>query len=122
MVFTDASTKIQEFIKNKNKSIFHLKETSKQLLKTLYNLALTASNPQFKIISEKQCLPNAPFPKGRMFDLIGFTLLTTHINKLKKLAIVLLVTAIPFHEDDTNRQIAFWKRSVQLIDSLNEDI
>jgi len=87
MVFTDASTKIQEFIKNKTKSIFHLKETSKPLLKTLYNLALTAGNHQFKIISEKQCLPNAPFPKGRMFDLIGFTLLTTHINKLNKLAI-----------------------------------
>jgi glucose-1-phosphate thymidylyltransferase len=44
------------------------------------------------------------------------------VCQLKKLAIVLLVTAIPFHEDDTNRQIAFWKRSVQLIDSLNEDI
>lgn len=40
------------------------------------------------------------------------------VIQLKKLAIVLLVTAIPFHEDDPNRQMAFWKRSVQLIDSL----
>jgi hypothetical protein len=44
------------------------------------------------------------------------------VCQLKKLAIVLLVTAIPFHEDDANRQLAFWKRSVQLINSLNEDI
>ena len=37
---------------------------------------------------------------------------------LKKLAIVLLVTAIPFHEDNAMRQTAFFYRALQLINQL----
>jgi dTDP-glucose pyrophosphorylase len=41
---------------------------------------------------------------------------------LKKLAIVLLVTAIPFHSDNPNRQSAFFYRALNLINENNESI
>ena len=40
------------------------------------------------------------------------------VKLLKKLAIVLLVTAIPFHSDNLNRQKAFYFRALNLIETL----
>jgi hypothetical protein len=37
---------------------------------------------------------------------------------LKKLSVVLLITAIPFHKDNKQRQLAFWRRGVYLIQDL----
>lgn len=37
---------------------------------------------------------------------------------LKKLAVVLLITAIPFHADNKQRQLAFWLRGVKLMNEL----
>ena len=42
------------------------------------------------------------------------------VNLLKRLAIVLLITAIPFHADDKNRQEAFWLRGIELIEALKD--
>jgi glucose-1-phosphate thymidylyltransferase len=44
------------------------------------------------------------------------------VNLLKKLAIVLLVTAIPFHSDNPKRQKAFFYRALNLIKTINESI
>jgi hypothetical protein len=41
-----------------------------------------------------------------------------NVPLLKKLAIVLLVTAIPFHEDAPKRQAAFFYRALGLINQL----
>ena len=37
---------------------------------------------------------------------------------LRKLSVVLLITAIPFHEDNKERQLVFWKRGVDLASEL----
>jgi hypothetical protein len=42
-----------------------------------------------------------------------------HIPLLKDLAILLLLTAIPFHADDPRRQKAFLTRCLNLIESKN---
>jgi hypothetical protein len=44
------------------------------------------------------------------------------VQLLKKLAIVLLVTAIPFHADNPHRQKAFYYRALNLIDDINGTI
>lgn len=44
------------------------------------------------------------------------------VNLLKKLAIVLLVTAIPFHSDSPERQNAFFYRALNLINDINESV
>lgn len=41
------------------------------------------------------------------------------VNLLKKLAILLLLTAIPFHKDNERRQYAMYSRATQLINSLS---
>jgi len=43
------------------------------------------------------------------------------VDLLKRLAIVLLITAIPFHKDRPVRQQAFWNRGVDLINQLRND-
>ncbi len=42
------------------------------------------------------------------------------VNLLKRLSVLLLMTAIPFHADDTNRQEAMFARGKQLIKELND--
>jgi hypothetical protein len=43
------------------------------------------------------------------------------VTLLKKLAIVLLVTAIPFHEDSPKRQKAFYYRALNLMKTLQSN-
>jgi len=39
------------------------------------------------------------------------------VEQIKRLSIVLIVTCLPFHADDKKRQLAFWKRGINLIKS-----
>jgi hypothetical protein len=100
-MFTEPSKRIQEFVKNELNimSAFHLSKRSKAFLKNIHNLMVAAPPPNYKIISQKHCLPNTPFPKGRMFDEIEIPTIQTHIINLSKSAteIELIVGGRTYH-------------------------
>ena len=85
-MFTESSKRIQEFVKNELNimSAFHFSKRSKAFLKNIHNLMVAAPPPNYKIIAQKHCLPNTPFPKGRMFDEIEIPTIQTHIINLSK--------------------------------------
>lgn len=85
-MFTEPSKRIQEFVKNELNimSAFHFSKRSKAFLKNIHNLMVAAPPPNYKIIAQKHCLPNTPFPKGRMFDEIEIPTIQTHIINLSK--------------------------------------
>lgn len=85
-MFTEPSNRIQEFVKNELNIIpaFHLSDRSKAFLKNIHKFMVAAPPPNYKIIAQKHCLPNAPFPKGRMFDEIDIPTIKTDIINLSK--------------------------------------
>ena len=100
-MFTESSKRIQEFVKNELNimSAFHFSKRSKAFLKNIHNLMVAAPPPNYKIIAQKHCLPNTPFPKGRMFDEIEIPTIQTHIINLSKSTteIELIVGRRPYH-------------------------
>ena len=85
-MFTEPSKRIQEFVKNKLNVLptFHLSKRSRIFLKKLRDIAMGAAPPNYKIISQKHCLPNTPFPKGRLFDAFEIDTIKTRIVSLNK--------------------------------------
>lgn len=80
------SAAIQRFVKTHLDILpeFRLTQSSKGFLKILYEMALNAPAPNYKIISQKRYLPKAPFPKGYMFDSLTIDTIKTHIINLSK--------------------------------------
>ena len=77
---------IQEFVKNELNIMpaFHLSNRSKAFLKKIHDMMVAAPRPNYTIIAQKHCLPNTPFPKGRMFDEIEIPSIKTDIINLSK--------------------------------------
>ena len=85
-MFTEPSKRIQEFVKNELNIMpaFHLSNRSKAFLKKIHDMMVAAPRPNYTIIAQKHCLPNTPFPKGRMFDEIEIPSIKTDIINLSK--------------------------------------
>ena len=87
MVFTKPSKLLQEFIDQvqiKSSPLFHLSKVSKLFLKSLYDIALNAPPPKYEIVSQIRCLPNAPFPRGQVYESLDSVEIKQHIEQLDK--------------------------------------
>jgi hypothetical protein len=86
MVFTKPSKYIQDFVDQIqiHSSVFHLSKVSKLFLKSLYDIAINAPPPKYEIVSQTRCLPNAPFPRGQVFESVDSVDIKQHIVNLDK--------------------------------------
>lgn len=97
MVFTKPSKYIQEFIdqiqiilptsfhsQSFHSQSFHLSKVSKLFLKSLYDIALNSTPPNYEIVSQTRCPPNAPFPRGHVYESFNSEEIKQHIIQLDK--------------------------------------
>ena len=99
MVFTKPSKYIQDFIDQIQihlpttfhlpsfllQSSFHLSKVSKLFLKSFYDIAINAPPPKYEIVSQTRCLPNAPFPRGEVYESVDSEEIKQHIVQLDKM-------------------------------------